>query len=506
MAAAAVSTDSSKHADDAHHAARSGAVQVLTILAQLAIMLTSVVFARLYGPIVFGAYTATMMGFVEIAARGGAAGAPSAMLRYVAAARAVGDEEGVRRALGSALRLCLSIAGPISLLMGLGVVAWLPWINPVQAPALRLMAPVPVLYGCLWILIQASLAARVTRANFWVRGVFEPWALLGAGVIAWALGAGLAGLALAHALSATATFLVALAVVRHVFRPGERRRVLSAPGIPGFARFSLLLGLGDFLNAVLQRADVLIVSTFLGTEALAAYTASELITRVVANTRYAFDSIVAGMMSEALHLGALDRATYNLRLTTRWVVSVAAPIAAAVIVMRRDLLGLFGAGSTYVAGAPALAVLAVSHFISASLGLTGWALVAGGRSRLVMLNNALGVAVNITLGVILTPRFGLVGTACAVLAATLVAQGSAVIEVATGQRLNAFSRALWKPLAAGALAFLAMTAVHEVIPFRWLRIAAVILTGVLVDGGLLLLLGLPAEERQMLERLRAKRS
>jgi O-antigen/teichoic acid export membrane protein len=490
----APAADPAGRAADARHAARSGAMQVLTILAQAVIAATQIVFARLYGVAVFGAYGATMA-FVDLAARGGAAGAPSAMLRYVAASRAAGDEEGVRRALGTGLRLCLAVAGSCGLLLLLA--AGLP-AKGALAPALRWMAPVPVFYGCMLILIQASLAARVTRANFWVRGVFEPALLLVAGVIAWMLGGGLQGLALAHMVAAGATFVIAVVVVKRVFRPAERQRVLSAPALPGFVRFSLPLGLADLLNAVLQRADILIVNTFLGVEAVAIYDASERLTRVVANIRYAFDSIVAGMMSEALHLGERDRLKYSLRLTTRWVVSVAAPIAGAVIALRHELLALYG--PAFAPGAAAVLVLAVAHLLNASLGLTGWVLVAGGKSHLVLLNNALAVAFNIGAGVFLTPRFGIVGTAFAVLGAALIVQGSAIIEVAAWQRIHPFAPALLKPLAAAAVAFACETALHGALPAGWLRVAGVIAAGALVYGATLLLLGLPPEERRIFER------
>ncbi|HXU61860.1 MAG TPA: hypothetical protein VN962_09185, partial [Polyangia bacterium] len=100
-------TDDAGHAEaDARHAARSGAVQTLTILLQAVTSATQVIFARLFGPVVYGAYQAGLA-VLEMATRAAPAGADKAMLRYVAGARAAGDPEGVRRALGTGLRLGL---------------------------------------------------------------------------------------------------------------------------------------------------------------------------------------------------------------------------------------------------------------------------------------------------------------------------------------------------------------------------------------------------------------
>jgi O-antigen/teichoic acid export membrane protein len=492
----------SARAADAQHAARSGAVQVLTVIVQAMIFFTRVTFARLYGQATWGGYV-IVANVAEMFTRGGAAGAPSSMLRYVASARAAGDQEGVRRALGAGLRLCLLVAGIAGVGLALGVGNLFPKVTALNGSALRLLAPVPVLVGCLAVLIQATLAARVTRANFWVRGVFEPTALLVAGVSAWALGGGLRGLAMAQVVASAATLTVALLVVRRIFHPAERRRVLGAPPIPGFARLSLSLGIADILNTVLQRADVLIVGYFAGPEWVAVYDACETITRVIANVRYAFDSIMAGMMSESLAMADKDRLRYGLRLVTRWVITAALPIALTVTVLRAELLLKFY-GRDYAAGASALLVLALSHLANASLGLTGWMLVAGGKSRFVLLNNVLGVIFNIGAGILLTSRYGITGTAIAVLGTALVVQGSAVIEVALWQRISPFGAALWKPLVSAAIAVGVELVVSRVTPAGGARIAAVIAVGVVAYFVPLVLLGLPPEEHQMYQRLRTR--
>jgi O-antigen/teichoic acid export membrane protein len=503
---------SDEHDADTRHAARSGAVQVLTIVAQGVIALTQVVFARLFGQTVFGTYRAAVAA-IEIAARGGAAGADKSMLRYVAAGRAAGDEEAVRRALGTGLRMCLIVAGAFSLLFLIGAepitLLWarlsaargkVAWSNEAMATAFRGLAAVPLLWATLWVLVQASLAARVTRVNFWVRGLFEPMALLGAGVAAWALGAGLRGLSVAQSLAAACTLVLAAVMVRRVLRPGERRRVLTAPGVPGFVRFSTYLGLAELTNATLQQVHILIVTTFAGLDAVAIYFGAELITRVVANMRYAFDSIVAGMMSESLQLGDRGRLQHNLRLVTRWVVTVAVPLAAIVIALRTELLvSLFQ--PTYAAGAAALTMLALSHLANAALGLTGWVLVAGGRSNLLLVNNLVALAVNVAAGLYFTPRYGLVGATFGVLGSVIVLQGLAMVEVAIWLRVHALSAALVKPLLAGAAAFTTMTLLHRALPAGWPRVTAVLAVGVIGYGLLLLLLGLPPEEKRIVDRL-----
>ncbi len=492
------------HAEaDARHAARSGAVQTLTILLQAVTSATQVIFARLFGPAIYGAYQAALA-VLELATRAAPAGADKAMLRYVAAARAAGDPEGVRRALGTGLRLGLAVSVGIGLALGLGAGAIARALElPGLAPALRILAFAPPFAGGLVIVIQASLAARVTRVNFLVRGLIEPTLLLVAGVTAWALGGALRGLVLAQTVTGVAVALVGGLAVRRVFPPAERHRVWRAPRVPGLDRFALTVSAAEVLNVAYQRADMLIVTAYLGARGAAVYAAAEFLTRVIANIRYAFDAIVAGVMAESLSLNDHARLRYNLHLSTRWVVTVAGLIAGAVIVLRRELLGgLYGAG--YVAGSAAVVILALSHFLNAALGLVGWVLVASGRSRATLLNNFLAAAFNVAASLLLIPRYGIVGAAVAALGTTLVVQGTALVQVALLERVSPFSAALWKPLAAALAAFGAEWAVHRAVGPAPLRVAAAIGAGVAVAVAVLFAAGLPAEERRWVDRLRGR--
>ncbi|MES1210167.1 MAG: oligosaccharide flippase family protein, partial [Pseudomonadota bacterium] len=413
---------------DARHAARSGAVQTLTILLQAVTSATQVVFARLFGPTIYGAYQAALA-VLELATRAAPAGADKAMLRYVAGARAARDPEGVRRALGTGLRLGIGV----SLAVGLTLAFAANWIAralelPSLGPALRILALAPPFTGLVVILIQATLAARVTRINFLVRGLIEPTLLLAAGVAAWALGGGLRGLVTAQLVSAATVAVIGARAARRVFRPEETRDLWRAPRVAGFNRFALTVSAAEILNVAYQRADMLIVTAYLGPKGAAVYAAAEFLTRVIANIRYAFDAIVAGVMAESLELNDHARLRYNLHLATRWVVSVAGVLAGVVIVLRRELLGgLYG--PAYVAGSAAVVLLALSHFLNAALGLVGWVLVASGRSRPTLLNNTLGAAFNVAASLVLIPRYGFVGAAGAALGTTLVVQGAALIQV-----------------------------------------------------------------------------
>ncbi len=470
-------------------------MQVLTVAATALISVTHVLLARLYGRAVFGSYQACLA-IMEVVSRGGTGGAGGGMLRFVAGHRARGETEQMLSAIGTGLRICLLISGAAVLLLiaGADPVARL-MRQPGLAPALRIMAPAATIGGCVLILVQASLAAKVTRANFFVRGLGEPAFLLLAGVSAALFGRSLATLATAHVIAATATLLLAVVAVSRVFGRAELARALRGPWLPGFLRFSLPLGLADLLNAILQRTDIILLTVFVGTKAAAVYAAAEFVTRVIASARSVFDSVAAPVFSEAVHLGQPQRLEGNLVMMNRWVVSVALPIALTVVVLRRELLALYG--PAFQEGATAMCILAASHMVNVSLGLVGWILVTGGSSRVILLNNLAGAVLNVVLGVVLIPRFGLVGTACAALGSVVLVNALMMIEVRVGFGVWPFDRTIFKPLAAAGVTLAAELALGQHIAAVGLRVPLILVTGLVAYGATLFALGLAPEERRL---------
>jgi O-antigen/teichoic acid export membrane protein len=315
-------------------------------------------------------------------------------------------------------------------------------------------------------------------------------------------------LATAHVLAAASTFLVAVLVVRRVFGRGEIARAIGSPGLPGFARYSAPFGAAEVVNAILQRADIVLLAKFVGPTAAAVYAAAEFITRIISNARYVFDAVAAPVFSEAIHLGQNDRLHYNLRLIGRWVATAAIPIAVTVVALRHDLLSLYG--PAFAVGANALILLAAGHLVNATLGLSGSVIGMGGWSRMLLGNNIAAAAVNITVALALIPRYGMVGTAVAAFVSVTFISVLMIVEVRIVYGIYPFGWSTLKPFLAGAVALGAELVVAGRIDHVALRIPVVILVGLVSYLGALVVLRLPTEDRRLLAnawaRLRGRSS
>jgi O-antigen/teichoic acid export membrane protein len=194
----------------------------------------------------------------------------------------------------------------------------------------------------------------------------------------------------------------------------------------GFSKFVLPIGGSELMNAILQRANVFILTAFAGAPTVAVFAAAEELGRSVAGIRYAFDSVAGPMMAESLRLGDVERLRYNLQLMTRWVTSAAAPIAAVLLALRPVLLWLYG--PDYRVGTNAMTLLIIGHLVNGVLGLSGYVLVMSGRSGLFFWNNFGAAALNVVLALVLVPRYGVTGAAIASLVGvTALAFGAAVL-------------------------------------------------------------------------------
>ena len=495
-AAAAAAREVPSRSDDATHAARSGISQILAMLGQGLMPLHRVLVARLFGQTAYGVYRAGA-DLCEVLMRAGIAGGDKALLKFVAGHRALGETREETQALGSALRL----SGGLLLFLSVALAVAAPlfarwWGNPAFTRVLPLLAPTVFGGGMVIVLMAATLAAKVTRVNLIIRGIAEPFILIALTLAVWFFRRDVLGAAAAHGTSTLVLMTLAWVGASVVLGRGRLREALRAPGHRGLIRFAIPLGASEFMNGILQRANVFILSAYSGAAAVAVFAASEELGRSVVGMRYAFDSVAAPMMSEALHQGDRERLRYNLALMTRWVASASAPIALTLLALRAPLLWLYG--PAYSSGVTAMGLLVCGHVINGVLGLTGYVIVMSGRSGVFFWDNLIAAAVNLGLSFLLIPSHGITGAAIASLTSTSLLLGTIVVQAWDFERVHPFNRALAKPFLAAAVALLAELAVRAIPMAPKPRVALVVAAGLVVYPAALLALKPGEEERRFI--------
>ena len=309
------------------------------------------------------------------------------------------------------------------------------------------MAPAIVFTGGVYVLVNSSLAAKVTHANFIVRGLGEPVLLMAAGLGAAVVRPPLIQLATAHVLAAAGTFLVAVFVVGRVFGRGEIARAVGSPLAGGFPRFSIPLGAAELMNTILQRADIILLTAFVGPSDRGLRGGR------VHQPRHRQRALRVRRRSprrcspRRCTSGQHERLHQNLLLMSRWVATAAAPD-------RGD--GGGAAPRTAVAVRPAFRAGRRAHRageVTSSTRSSAWRLhTAGpGRSRSCSWPTTWPSRSSTSaLGLILIPASGM-GAAIASLAGVILLHTLVTIQVRLAYGVYPFSWSILKPLAAAAV-------------------------------------------------------
>jgi O-antigen/teichoic acid export membrane protein len=412
---------------DARSMARGAAVNLVGSLAAIALgfgvtlALTHLVHARDIGLVALGT---TLAGIAVIPAL---LGLDTGVIRFVARAAAQDDERGARGSTQAALAIATLTS------VALTIVLW--W----QAPAIcdrffhkpfatDVVRIVSLSLPALAIGRVATAAGQgygVMRYSAWlgiVRRVLRLITLLP--FIAAGLNA--RTLAVATLLAAWLTCLVSLQflvrVHSNVFKPAR-----GAWPFASLLNFSAPQVLTALMFWTILWTDTLLLGRFRSAADVGIYTVVGTLLTPATIVSTSIGQMFAPRVSVEDARGDRGALAAMLKRVTHWNTAVSLPFFASLAVVPVALLALFG--STYKAGATALAILAVGQLINTAAGPLGLVINMSGRQYLTMTNNALVAGLNVLGCLLLIPRFGLTGAAISTASALTLVNVIKLLEV-----------------------------------------------------------------------------
>src|SRR5437667_11639285 len=108
-------------------------------------------------------------------------------------------------------------------------------------------------------------------------------------------------------------------------------------------------------------------------------------------------------------------------------------------------------GSGFASAWPLLIAFSVGSMINAGTGAVGYVLLMTGYQRLSFLNSLVAVVVNIGLGILLTPRYGAMGTAISTGLAICALNLMRLLQVRLLLKMHPYRLDVLKPVAAGLI-------------------------------------------------------
>jgi O-antigen/teichoic acid export membrane protein len=358
--------------------------------------------------------------------------------------------------------------------------------------------------GLMEIFLTATRFKRRMRYEVLARSVVEPWTLALLTLAFYFAGNTAFGLLGSYAGSLMAAFAFSL----YAFgREYEWRALFAAPFNMAFIRrvgfFSGPTAVVDAIGIAFRRADIIFLSLFTPDATVGIYYGVQNLATIVQKTRHMFDPMLSPVVSQTLSRRGSEGASEQLAQVCRWIFTLLCLQLALLAFYGKPLLTLIGPG--FEAGARALVIVLGAEALEGTLASAELPFVFR-RPWLNLGMTASGFTAHLIGLSLLVPRFGMAGAATSFLIAITLLNGARLVAVWRVFQIKLLGLAYFKPILAGAGAFLALLYTGQVLELTrpWLVPLGLAL-GIGVFAGLVFVLRPTAADREFVAYLRARK-
>lgn len=481
--------------------ARGGSLNLVgAICNQAALLGVTMLIARRLGRVDVGVY-AQAYALLSLLGTLSLTGLSAGLTRFVAVHLAERDAGAIR----GTVRLGLTVSTASAATLGAALFVAMPWLVETVFHEPRLATPLRIVALTLptTAFTNAALAAtqgyRTMKPFALIGLIFEPITRLGLVALLVLVGAGLPGVMVALLGSNLAAAVLAGLALRRVMGPPTAPASYRPRQLLAFSTMSWLAGLAS--NGLLW-ADVLLLGMLGNSGQVGVYNVAVRLVQLATFVMVPINAAFAPRIADLYHRGRMSSLRRTYGLAGSWIIRISLPAFVLLLVFPRDLLAFFGRG--FVVGASVTMILAVGRFVDAATGPCGMMLNMSGRPRLNLLNNAVGLVLNVALNLLLIPRYGIVGSAVAWAISLCVINVARVLQVWLELRMLPFEAATARGLLAGVLALIAAVAVQVTVDWPTQLPVGVVVVAVVYLGAILLQ-GLTSEDRLVMGALLRRR-
>ncbi|MGH2497637.1 MAG: flippase [Ktedonobacteraceae bacterium] len=411
---------------------------------------------RGFGPGIFGLYSLGLS-LVTLVSSIFNLGLDDAMLRYIPIYRSKKNPSALR----SLVIFCTALAGITGIFGAILLLIFAPQLvafrhTPKDAPLLtttfELMAPMIPLLCMQGIWFGGLQGFKAFKFRVLSQRLVPTIALIMLLGLAFLFSHHIKAIIIATVMSTViGTVLSLYYLFRLVSRLGKQKsKTYEVREWLGFATPNFLTTITD---TVMESTDTLLLAFFaISSVGLGQYAAAIKYSNFIALPLVSLNTMFAPTIAELHSQGEFKKLEAMFKVVTRWTVILSLPIFGVCTIFAAPLLAVSGAG--FVAAWPLLIAFSVGGLINAGTGCVGYMLLMTGHQKLSFINSVAGIIVNVVLGVILTPRYGAMGTAISTGLAVVAMNLTRLIQVRLILKIQPYNWNMLKPLAAGLIAAL----------------------------------------------------
>jgi O-antigen/teichoic acid export membrane protein len=400
----------------------AGATFLIRVASAAILYLSQVLLARWMGGFEFGVYVYvwTWVLLIGVVSDFGLA---TAAQRFIPEYTEHGSLDLLRGFLVGSRWMAIALATAIAAVGVASIKLLEPWLDD------YLVVPLYLACACVPLFTLGNMLDGIARSYNWVNLAFLPPYILRPVILLVALAAShLVGFKPdATAAMVAAVFSTWVTAILQLVLVKRRLRTKVSPGSKAYAmrtwfRTALPIFMVGSFFLILTYADVLILQIFRSPEEVAVYYAAAKTLALVAFVNFSVAAAAAHRFTEYHVAGDRARLAAFLADSIRWTFWPSLAATGLILALGKPFLWLFGPGFTD--GYPLMFILAAGLLSRAAVGPVERLLNMLGEQRACALAYAAAFALNITLCLILIPRFGATGaaiaTSCAVLSESIM--------------------------------------------------------------------------------------
>lgn len=375
-------------------------------------ILGQIILARLYGPEVFGLF-AIGLTIILLMDRFTPLGLDKGIIRFGAIYRNI-DKGSFRGVILKSLWVSMFCG----LIIGSGIYLATPWFVKIYGDKEGLQKILQGFAIGLPFMVGLRMAASATRISQRMKfaaitqDIGQPLIGLIFILVFYFLGWGIVGAVYAYVISYLVTFVGALFFTSQIFPEIFVPQPLDGPGYRELLNFSLPTAFTGMLGALNLWAARLLIGYFLPESEVGIYQALSQISILFAIILEAFNAIFAPMIAHLFHTNKLVQLEEAFRVSTKWGLYISMPLFLMILAAPQQLLSVMF-GELYIKGTVPLTILTIAQFINVGTGAVGFLLIMTGRQNKWLIISAGAVFLNLVLGILLIPQYGINGAAVA---------------------------------------------------------------------------------------------
>lgn len=489
----------------AHIARHAGFDAVGSVISMIVMFVSSVVITRTIGADLYGKFSIAnnvlMVGSV-IALFGIEVGVMKITSKYIA--------KNIPALVLGALKGGIVFAGLISLGITIAVYVLAPQIASGIFPNVE---------GIIWVLraqiIALPFLALMTVINHYTMGfktlkynvlielISRPIVRLGLILFMFRLGlrleAVIYGTVLSFVVAMTLSATSAIRISKRAFG-----QMTSQPVTRELLTYSVPIALAHIAGIVTANLNTLIVGHFKNSVDTGLFSIAAQLSLYVSISLLSFARIFSPVASDLWERQRIDELGDTLKTVSKWIFTLGLLVFTVVLLFAPSILMIFG--KDFVPGAKAFRILAAGQIMNTAGGLIGYLLPMTGRQKLNLVNCYIFAAIALVLTILMTPVWGIAGTALATSISALVSNVVRIIQAKLLYGFTPFSKDFLIPVVAGSITGLILYVVDRGINLTSTTMGtiAICLAATAIYGFLLYKLGFKQEKDILLAAIGKK--